>query len=192
MVSCQFRLEHRDDNPDQHEDSSRQAGDGPGDELLHHAHITDQPAHQPTDAVVIVEVQRQRVQVAKELAAHIGHHLGADKGHQIDARAVGHPFDQRRGHEDQAPSAQALQVTRSDALVDGAADDPRPRDRHQRRDNHQRHRGNDPVQVGQVEVHQPSGEPAVVHLAQHIVVLLVGQQILHQRLAPLAAPAHHP
>ncbi|MEI2776474.1 MAG: hypothetical protein V9G19_11005 [Tetrasphaera sp.] len=41
-------------------------------ELLQDAHIADQPAHQAADAHVVVVIERERVQMAKERAAHVG------------------------------------------------------------------------------------------------------------------------
>jgi hypothetical protein len=75
------QLQHGDDDADQVEEGAEQPGDGPGDEVLQHAHVADQAAHQAADAVVVVEVERQLVQVAEEFAADVGHHLGAHVGH---------------------------------------------------------------------------------------------------------------
>lgn len=66
----------------------------PGYELLEDFDIADQPAHQATDAVIVEEVEGEALQVAEETTTDIGDDAGGDVGHDGDAAAIGHPFQQ--------------------------------------------------------------------------------------------------
>jgi hypothetical protein len=98
--------QHGDGDADQVEERTRQPGDRPGEELLQHAYVADQPAHQATDAHVVVIVERKCVQMAKERLAHVAHDARAHVGHQIDALTVEEPFGQRNDGKKYRPKAE--------------------------------------------------------------------------------------
>jgi hypothetical protein len=174
--------QHGDGDADQVEERPRQPGDRPGEELLQHAHVADQPAHQAADAHVVVIVERQRVQVAEERLAHVADDARADISHQIDALAVEEPLGQRHRSKERCPEAERGHVGAVQPGIHRATDHPRAGDAHQRGHGHGSHRQHELAPIGAGELPEPAHQPGIVGAAQHFVV--VAQQGAHLRLAP--------
>jgi hypothetical protein len=132
-----------------------------------------------------VKVERQAVQVAEELAAHIRHDARADKGHDHDALPVAEPFAQRRRAVEQRPVAQAAQVAGAQPVINRLADNPRPRHGEQRRRHHPQHRRQHTQPVGPDEFEQALHQPLVIAAPDGLVFGLA-QQRLDLFLAALA------
>ena len=117
--------QHGDYDADQDEGGPCQPGDRPGDEILKHAYIADQPAHQAANAVVIEEAHRQGMQMTEELTANVGYDAGAGIGHHCEAGAACNPLQRDRGQEEKCPETQCAQIAGADTFVNGPLDNPR-------------------------------------------------------------------
>jgi len=72
----------------EHEHVDEHVGDGVGDELLQEVGVVDHPRHELARLLVLVEAERQALEVAVHVVAHVGDHVPASDVGSVGAREL--------------------------------------------------------------------------------------------------------
>ena len=79
--------QHRAD-ADQRQHVDHHVGDGVGDQLLEQVRVVDHARHQLPGLLVLVEAQREALQVLVDVLAHVGHHAPPGDVRQVAAHEL--------------------------------------------------------------------------------------------------------